>query len=528
MTDRRRWILVAAVLGSGIVFLDSTVVNVALPRIGRDLPRLLLGVLEGQSYVYNAYLLTLSALLILAGALSDFYGRRRMFLWGLIGFGLTSVLCGLSPNLELLVLFRVLQGIAGAVLVPGSLALLTANFEGEAQGRAFGLWASASGATTILGPFVGGLLVDTISWRAAFLINVPLILVALWATYVHVPESRNETASAHFDWLGSVIVALGVGGLAFGTIYGQQRDWQDPIGYTALAIGVLASIVLPFYMARASHPLIPLSLFRSRNFTVTNISTLVIYGSLYVTFYYLTLFMQGTVGYTAAAAGLAGIPGTLFTIFLSPRFGGLASRVGSRWFMAVGPAIMALGVLWYARMPATTTPWHLMPQHPSTFLPPLSYVIDLLPASIIFGLGISLLVAPLTTALMRSVPAHSAGLGSAINNAISRVGPQLAGALVFVFITASFYSYIATLRPDINVNDPAFRKAASPLNPSAIPGLSDLVRDASASSFHRAMMVGAALLIMGAIVCAIGIEDPGNVDERAVAAGRAQPAKEAE
>ncbi len=526
MGDRRRWILVAAVLGSGIVFLDSTVVNVALPRIGRDLPRIWFGVLEGQSYVYNAYLLTLSALLILAGALSDVYGRRRMFLWGLAGFGATSVLCGLAPNMELLVLFRVLQGVAGAVLVPGSLALLTANFEGEAQGRAFGLWAGASGATTILGPFVGGLLVDTISWRAAFLINVPLILIALWATYVHVPESVSETATAHFDWPGSAIVALAVGGLAFGTIYGQQRDWQDPLGYIALAIGVVSTIALPFYMARVPHPLIPLSLFRSRNFTVTNISTLVIYGALYVTFYYLTLFIQGVVGYTAAAAGLTGIPGTLFMVFLSTRFGALAGRVGSRWFMAVGPAIMALGFLWYARMPATTTPWHLVPQNPSTFLPPLSYVVDLLPASIIFGLGLSLLVAPLTTALMRSVPVNNAGLGSAINNAISRVGPQLAGALIFVFITASFYSYIAARRADINVNDPAFRKAVSPLNPPGIPGLGELVRDASTASFHLAMMVGAALVIVGAIVNAVGIEDPGKAVERKVAAGGTQPVKE--
>src|SRR3982075_4219630 len=451
MTERRRWILVAAVLGSGIVFLDSTVVNVAPPRIGRDLPRLWFGVLEGQSYVYNAYLLSLCALLILAGALSDYYGRKRMFLYGLVGFGVTSVLCGLAPNMELLVLFRVLQGVAGAVLVPGSLALLTANFEGEEQGRAFGLWAGASGATTILGPFVGGLLVDTISWRAAFLINVPLILIALWATYAHVPESRNETATAHFDWLGSAIVALAVGGLAFGTIYGQQRDWQDPLGYLALAVGVLCTITLPFYMARARYPLIPLSLFASRNFTVTNISTLVIYGALYVTFYYLTLFMQGTIGYTAAAAGLAG-------------------------------------------MPATSAPWHLEPQNPATWVPPLSYVIDLLPAGIIFGLGLSLLVAPLTTALMRSVPAHRAGLGSAINNAISRVGPQLAGALIFVFITASFYSYIAARRPDLNVNDPAFRKLVSPLNPSGIPVMGTLVRDASTTAFHLAMMVGAALL----------------------------------
>src|SRR4030088_2891455 len=377
--NMKRWILCAAVLGSGIFFLDSTVVNVAIPRIGRGLPRSFLGVLEGQSYVYNAYLLTLSALLILAGALNDYYGRKRMFLWGLVGFGVTSVLCGVAPNVELLVLFRVLQGLAGAILVPGSLALLTANFEGEAQGRAFGLWAGASGATTILGPFVGGLLVDTISWRAAFLINVPLILVALWATWMHVPESRNERASAHFDWIGSAIVALAVGGLAFGTIYGQQRDWQDPVGYVALAIGVLSTIALPLYMARVPHPLIPLGLFRSRNFTVTNISTLLIYGSLYVTFYYLGLFQQGTLGYTAAAAGAAGIPGSLFLIFLSSRFGAVAARYGPRWFMAIGPAIMALGVLWYTRIPSNSVPWLLRPGDPSTYLPSVSWMIDFLP-----------------------------------------------------------------------------------------------------------------------------------------------------
>src|SRR5437762_2493616 len=374
MTDRRRWILVAAVLGSGIVFLDSTVVNVALPRIGRELPRLWFGVLEGQSYVYNAYLLTLSALLILAGALTDFYGRKRMFIWGLIGFGATSVLCGLAPNMELLVLFRIFQGAAGALLVPGSLALITANFEGEAQGRAFGVWAGASGATTILGPVVGGFLVDSISWRAAFLINVPLILIALWATYAHIPESRDEQATGQFDWIGSIIVALAVGGLAFGTTYGQERAWRDPIGFIALAIGVVFTVALPFWMARAPHPLIPLTLFKSRNFTVTNISTLLIYGALYVTFYYLVLFQQGTLGYTAAAAGLGGIPGTLFLIFFSARFGSLAASFGPRWFMAGGPVVMAPGLLWVWRLPSSSTPSQLRPDAPASYLPPLSYL----------------------------------------------------------------------------------------------------------------------------------------------------------
>ncbi|MDQ2923739.1 MAG: MFS transporter [Candidatus Dormibacteraeota bacterium] len=516
----KRWILVAAVLGSGIVFLDSTVVTVALPRMGRDLPRSFLGVLEGQSYVYNAYLLSLSSLLILAGALSDFYGRRRMFLAGLLGFGATSVLCGLAPNLELLVLFRVLQGAAGAILVPGSLALLTANFSGEEQGRAFGTWAGASGATTILGPVIGGLLVDTISWRAAFLINVPLILVAVWATWKHIPESRDEQASSHFDWLGAAVVAVAVGGLAFGTIYGQQRAWRDPAGYVALAAGVAATIALPLLMIRRPHPLIPPELFRSRNFTVTNISTLLIYGALYVSFYYLALFQQGTVGYTAAAAGAAGIPGSLFLIFFSRRFGSLAARFGPKWFMAIGPAIMALGVLWFARVPSTSTPWKLQPADPNTYLPPISYVTDFLPGSIIFGAGLMIMVAPLTTALMTSVPVRNSGVGSAINNAISRVGPQLAGALIFVFLTANFYSAVALRLPGVDVTSPTFRGQVSPLNTPADAYLIAVVRDASTSSLHLAMLIGAGLLLAGALVNAIGIRNADSLKRQQAAESR--------
>jgi EmrB/QacA subfamily drug resistance transporter len=504
----KRWILVAAILGSGIVFLDSSVVNVALPRMGRELPRSFLGILEGQSYVYVSYLLTLSALLILAGALTDFYGRQRMFLLGLLGFGVTSVLCGLAPTMELLVVFRVLQGAAGALLVPGSLALITANFSGEEQGRAFGVWAGASAGTTILGPAVGGFLVDTISWRAAFLINIPLVLLAAWATWRHVPESRDENATAHFDWVGAAIVFFSVGGLAFGTIYGQQRDWRDPVGYVALAVGVVATVALPFWMMRAKHPLIPLDLFRSRNFTVTNISTFLIYGSLYVTSYYLGLFQQGTLGYTAAAAGAAGIPGTLFLVFLSSRFGGLAARYGPRWFMAIGPAIMALGVLWYVRVPATSVAWQLRPDHPATYLPSTGWLIDFLPGSIIFGIGLCIMVAPLTTALMTSVPVRNSGVASAINNAISRVGPQLAGAMIFVFLTANFYAILASRLPGVDVSSPSFRAQVSPLNMPADPNLFAVVRDASTSSVHLAMLVGAALLVAGAIVNAIGIRNP--------------------
>ena len=526
MSRPERWTLFAAILASGIVFIDSTVVNVALPRIGRELPSSVFGVLEGQSYVYNAYLLTLSALLVLAGALNDYFGRKRMFAFGLAGFLVTSLLCGVAPSMELLIAFRILQGAAGALLVPGSLALITATFTGEAQGRAFGLWAGASAATTILGPFVGGVLVDTLSWRVAFLINVPLCVLGFWATLTFVRESRDENATGSFDWLGAAVVAIAVGGLSFGTIYSQQREWRDPLGIALLAIGAIATVALPFLMITRRDPLIPPELFRSRNFTVTNISTFLIYGALYVIGYFLTLFVQGTVGYTAAAAGLAFVPSGLFLVFLSSRFGALAGRLGPRRFMAIGPALMFLAVLWYARIPATTEHWLFAFGDPRTYVPPISYLVDLLPASLLFGLGLSIMVAPLTTALMTSVPVRNAGVASAVNNAISRVGPQLAGALIFVAITASFYAGLHARVPGIDVNDPDVRRTISPLNvvqapSSAPPEVGDLTRaerEASTDAFHLAMLIAAALLAAGAVTNAVGIVD--DVAKKA-AAGRA-------
>ena len=530
MTASQRWTLIAAILGSGIVFLDSTVVNVALPKIGRELSSGLLGVLEGQSYVYNGYLLTVSALLILAGALNDFFGRKRMFILGLAGFLATSLLCGIAPNMELLVLFRVLQGVAGALLVPGSLALITVTFTGEAQGRAFGVWAAASAATTILGPFVGGILVDSISWRAAFLMNVPLLLVALWATARHVRESRAEGATSRFDWVGAFVVAVAAGGLSFGAIYGQQREWKDPIGFVLLGAGALATIALPFLMTRRAHPLIPPELFRSRNFTVTNISTFLIYGALYVFGYFFTLFVQGTVGYTAAAAGLSFIPSGLFLVFLSSRFGALAGKHGPKLYMSLGPAIMALGVLWYARIPATTARWLFAFGDPSTYVPPAGFFIDVLPGTLLFGFGLSIMVAPLTTALMTSVPSRNSGVASAINNAISRVGPQLAGAVIFIAITTSFYAGLNQRVPSINVDDPEVRRTYAPLNvrdacgqntpcPQAVAERVQAQRDASTDAFHLAMLIAAALLAAGAITNAVAIQNrPGPRPAEAAAA----------
>jgi EmrB/QacA subfamily drug resistance transporter len=511
----QRWTLVATILASAIVFIDSTMVNVALPRIGRELTSSVFGVLEGQSYVYNAYLVTLSALLVLAGALNDYYGRKRMFVIGIAGFLVTSLLCGAAPSMELLVVFRILQGAAGAVLVPGSLAILTASFTGEARGRAIGLWAAATMATTILGPFLGGALVDTVSWRVAFLINVPLCLVAIWATLTFVRESRDEDSTGSFDWLGAFVVVLAVGGLSFGTIYSQQREWRDPLGIAALVIGAIGTLALPFLMVTRPDPLIPPWLFRSRNFTVTNVSTFLIYGALYVIGYFLTLFLQGTIGYTAAAAGLGSIPSGMFLVFLSSRFGALAGRHGPRLYMAVGPALMGLAVLWYARIPATTEAWAFMFEDARTYVPPLSYLVDLLPGSLLFGFGLSMVVAPLTTALMTSVPVRNAGVGSAVNNAISRVGSPLIGALIFVAITSSFYSTLNARVPSLDVNDPQTRLRISPLaveRPSASPTRDEAARiaaerEASTEAFHLAMLIAAALLAAGAITNALGIVD---------------------
>ncbi|MFI5262371.1 MAG: MFS transporter [Candidatus Limnocylindrales bacterium] len=509
----KRWTLLAAVLGSGIVFLDSTVVNVALPQIGKDLPRLFVGQLEGQSYVYNAYLLSLSSLLILAGGLTDYVGRRRMFLIGLVGFGATSMLCGLAPNMELLILFRVFQGAAGAVLVPGSLALLTAAFTGEEQGWAFGVWAGASAATTLFGPVVGGLLVQTVSWRLAFFINAPLVLVGLYATWRHVAESRNEHASGRFDWLGALDVGLAVGGLSFGLIYGGERQWKDPLAFVFLAIGVSALVLFPFLMRRRPDPLVPLSLFRSRQFSVTNISTFLIYGALYVNGYYMALFTQGTLDYTAIAAGLVGLPaGVLLTLF-SPRFGTLAARVGPRRFMALGPAIMALGLLWLVRTPVDSVPWQIQPGDPGTWIPSAGYLVDILPSVLLFGVGLMMLVAPLTTALMTSVPVANAGLASAINNAISRVGPQLVGAVIFVAITAVFYSSLAALLP--GSDSAQLRSTIAPLSiaPNGThPDVVAAAHQASTEAFHLAMFVCAGLLALGAIVNAVGIRSRAPVE----------------
>jgi EmrB/QacA subfamily drug resistance transporter len=510
MTRTQRWTLAAAVLGSGIVFLDGTIVNIALKRIGQELPATFLGVFEGQAYIQTGYLAVLAALLIIAGALADVYGRRRIFVIGLLGFGATSILCGIAPSLEFLVLARVLQGAAGALLVPGSLAIITATFEGPARARAFGLWAAATSALTVLGPIVGGLIVDNLTWRLAFLINVPLVAIATWAAVRHVAESRNPDADPRFDWLGAIVGALAVGGLAFGAIRGTDQQWNDSLAWIALAVGAVCLVLFPILMATRPHPLVPLSLFRIREFAVINLSTFLIYGALYVTFQYTALLYQGTLGYSAVGSALVGLPAGLLLTFLSARVGSLVGRFGPRIFLVAGPLLMAAGQLWYARLPASSKPWLADLANPATLIPPVDVVIDVLPAVLLFGVGISLVVAPLTSTLMSSIPAGNSGLASAINNALSRVGQPLIGAVIFVAITSSFYSSLAARVPGLDPSDTAIRAAVEPLNPpqpGTSPDVAAAAKEASVDAFHLAALVTVGLLVAGAAANGIGLRE---------------------
>ena len=506
MTLRQRWTLLATIIGSGIVFLDGTIVNVALPRIGSDLPASIIGVLEGQTYIVSGYLAVLAALLILAGALSDHYGRRRVFGIGLTLFGVTSVMCGLAPTLELLTIARLFQGAAGALLVPGSLAIITNAFEGQQRARAFGIWAAATSALVVLGPITGGVLVDSVGWRASFLVNVPLILVALFALR-HVEESRDTSGDGRFDWLGSLVATLAVGGLAFGVIRGEQKAWADPIAWVSLAIGAISLVAFPILMAKRPHPLVPLELFRDRTFAAINLATFFIYGALYISQSYQGLLVQGVLGYTATAAGAIGLPAGIMLTLLSTRVGTLAGRIGSRGFLVAGPLIMAAGLLWFVRLPSDSAAWPAALSQPATLIPPTDVLIDVLPAMLLFGLGIALIVAPLTSTLMNSVPTTRSGLGSAINNSISRVGAPLIGALIFIAISATFYSVLGTLTGlDTSTSD--IRQAFPPLNPpraDASEAQLAAVRQASVEAFHQAMFVSAALLGVGGAVSFFGL-----------------------
>lgn len=405
-TPAARRVLAAAVLGSGVAFLDGTIVNVALPSIGADLD----AGLAGLQWILDGYLVTLTALLLLGGSLGDRFGRRRVFALGLVVFTAASVLCGLAPSTEALVAARALQGVGGSLLVPGSLALLSATIHPDDRARAVGAWSGLTGVASAIGPLLGGWLVDAASWRWAFLLNVPLAGAVLWVLR-GVPESVDADAPRHLDVPGAATVAGGLAALAAGLI-GAGDGWStlDVVG-VAGGIGLLGAFVA--IEARRRDPMLPLSLFASRQFTGANLVTLAVYAGLGAAFFLVVVDLQLALGYSALEAGVAMLPVTILMLLLSARVGALAQRTGPRLPMTVGPVLVGSGLLLLGQVG-----------------PGDRYATAVLPAVALFGLGLATTVAPLTAAVLAAVDEHHLGVGSATNNAVARLAGLLAVAVL--------------------------------------------------------------------------------------------------
>ncbi|MCJ0979892.1 MFS transporter [Rhodococcus sp. ARC_M12] len=444
---RGRWIVAATVLGSALAMLDATVVNIALPAIGRDLGS---GV-TGLQWTVSGYTLTLASLILLGGSLGDRLGRRRVFVWGTVWFAAASVLCGLAPSIEVLIAARLLQGVGAALLTPGSLALISASIKAEDRGAAIGLWSGLGGVASAIGPLLGGWLVDAVGWRSVFLINVPLAVVVVWVAAKHVPESRDPHASGRLDVPGAVTVAAALGLLTYGLIESHVLP---------LVLGI-AAVALFVVIERRSHdPLVPPSLFASRVFLAANLVTFAVYAALGGVFFLLVLQLQFAVGYSPIAAGVATLPITALMLVLSVRAGRIAGRIGPRVPMTVGPLLSALGLLLMLRIGPGST-----------------YVTDVLPAVLVFGLGLSALVAPLTGAVLGAVSTDRAGIASGVNNAVARTSQLLAVAAL-----------------------PAL---------AGIAGSDYSAPEVFSDGFHTAMLLCAGLLVIGSVIAAVLIRGTG-------------------
>jgi EmrB/QacA subfamily drug resistance transporter len=497
--SRNRWTVVATILGSTVVFLDATVVNVALPALSDDL-----GVgLADQQWVVEAYLLALVSLLLVGGSLGDQFGRRRIFILGLGLFGVTSVLCAIAPSTAVLIGARALQGFAGALLVPGSLAILAATFEGEERGRMVGMWTAWTGIATVIGPAGGGALVEAISWRAIFWVNVPLIAVTMWIAHRSVRESVNPDADRHIDYPGILFSAVGLGAPVFALIQQPMHGWGDPMVYGGLIGGVAVFALFLVWESRYRHAMLDLSLFKVRNFSITNIETLVVYAGLIGAFFFITLFLQQTAGYTAIQAGLATTPVSLILFVLSPRFGKIATGIGPRLPMSIGPIVGGVGLLLMMRIGADP-----------------NYVTEVLPGIVVFGLGLAATVAPLTATALNSVPEHQVGIASGINNGVSRVAGLLAIAVLGALIAGSYSSTIddklsgAPLSPKAqDAVEGAKDKALGTPDTAGLPA-NEAARvevagdEASAHAFHLGLAAGGILMIVGGVIAGIGLRNP--------------------
>ncbi len=445
-----RWTLVASILGSSMAFIDGSVVNVALPSIQHDLG----GGLATQQWVVDAYLLTLGSLILVGGSLGDIYGESRVFAIGVASFAAVSVLCAIAPDAATLIVFRALQGMAGALLTPASLAMITATFAGTARGNAIGQWTSWTGISFIIGPTLGGWLVDVSTWRVIFLINIPIAIVTLviLARLGELHQARRK--DLRVDVPGAILGTAGLGLLVAGFIEQPQRGWGDPLILGAFVGGAALLAAFVVFELHTPMPMLPLRLFRLRNFTVANIETLSVYGGLSALTTFLTLYLIEFAGFSALRAGLSLLPVTIVMFFLSPRMGRLSMQYGPRLFMALGPIIAGIGVLAYTRLPQNVTYW-----------------VDILPGLLVFSLGLSLTVAPLTTTVLADARAGDAGVASGVNNAVSRIAGLLAIAILGI-VAAGGGDHLTV------------------------------------HGFHVTMGVVAGLLVCGGLIGAIGLRNP--------------------
>lgn len=447
VADRQqRLILLIAILSSFVSFLDGTVVTVALPAIQRELG----GGLATQQWVMDAYLITLGALILLAGSLSDIFGRMRVLRAGLIGFGIASVAAAVAPDPGFLIAARAVQGVAGALLVPSSLAMIASAFTGAAYARAIGTWTGATTVASLVGPVLGGVFVDLVSWRLVFLINVLPIAVTLWlAASIRQPE--HERGEGSVDWLGAGLVTAGLGGVVFALIEQGNLGWSSPAVWVTLLVGALCLAGFLVRQRTARDPMMPLTMFRNRNFSAGNLATWFIYAALSLNGFALSVYLQQGAGLTATLAGLASLPAMAIMIAFSSLVGGWGGRLGPRMFMTVGPLIMAVGVLLLL-----------------TVSPAFDYWWQVLPSVLLFGIGLTLTVAPLTAAVLGTIERRHAGIASATNNAVARVAGLVAVAALGIIAGGSL----------------------------------DL------GGFHRSALVMAALLAIGGVISLIGIRNP--------------------
>ncbi|MEA2597846.1 MAG: hypothetical protein QOF01_4315 [Thermomicrobiales bacterium] len=496
-----RWVLLATILGSSMAFIDGTVVNVALPALQDDFGATQAGV----QWVVQAYALFLAALLLVGGSLGDHFGRRRIFALGVALFTVASVGCGAAGSIGQLIAARSVQGIGGALLVPGSLAIISASFPNrEERGRAIGTWSGFTAITTALGPVLGGWLVEHASWSWVFFLNLPLAAVVLAVTLRRVPESRAPEATGGargLDWWGALLATVGLGALVYGLTDAANQSWGDPIVRGSLAMGVAALLAFVVVEARGRSPMMPLGLFRSRTFSGANLLTFLLYAALGGAFFFFPFNLIQVQGYSATAAGAAFLPMILIMFVLSRWAGGLIGRYGAKPPLIVGPTIAAIGLALFARPDIGGSYW-------TTFFPAVA----------VLGIGMAVTVAPLTTAVMSAVEDRHAGVASGINNAVSRVAGLLAIAVFGIVVATTFRSALderlgdlnlqPTVRAEIDAQRDRLAAAEPPrdLDPATASAVARAIDDAFVRGFRVVMLLGAGLALASALIAALIIE----------------------